>query len=310
MIHKQFYKIMILIILFNIYPINLSSFEVKVLEKINNQIITNVDVENEYKYLSALNVKYKELDKQKMLEFAKASLIKEIIKRNELEKYYDFTENNPITVDFVKNLYLGLGFKDEEEFKIYLKTYDVDIKTIYEKIIIENAWNQLIYTKYKNQVVINKTKIKKELSLKKNEVIKYNISEIFFSAKTIEEYKDKIKKIKKNINKDGFENTALLYSESASAKNSGSLGWVNENQLSKIFIKELIVLKVGENTKPIDIPGGKLILKINDIVKELKEIDVEKELNDILVYERNRQLNNFSIIYYNKVKNKITDDKN
>jgi peptidyl-prolyl cis-trans isomerase SurA len=308
--HKQIYKIMILIILLNIYPINLSSFEVKVLEKINNQIITNVDVENEYKYLSALNVKYKELDKQKMLEFAKASLIKEIIKRNELEKYYDFMENNPITVDFVKNLYLGLGFKDEEEFKIYLKTYDVDIKTIYEKIIIENAWNQLIYTKYKNQVVINKTKIKKELSLKKNEVIKYNISEIFFSAKTIEEYKDKIKKIKKNINKDGFENTALLYSESASAKNSGSLGWVNENQLSKIFIKELIVLKVGENTKPIDIPGGKLILKINDIIKELKEIDVEKELNDILVYERNRQLNNFSIIYYNKVKNKITDDKN
>ena len=308
--HKQIYKIMILIILLNIYPINLSSFEVKVLEKINNQIITNVDVENEYKYLSALNVKYKELDKQKMLEFAKASLIKEIIKRNELEKYYDFTENNPITVDFVKNLYLGLGFKDEEEFKIYLKTYDVDIKTIYEKIIIENAWNQLIYTKYKNQVVINKTKIKKEINLKKNEVIKYNISEIFFSAKTIEEYKDKIKKIKKNINKDGFENTALLYSESASAKNSGSLGWVNENQLSKIFIKELIVLKVGENTKPIDIPGGKLILKINDIIKELKEIDVEKELNDILVYERNRQLNNFSIIYYNKVKNKITDDKN
>jgi peptidyl-prolyl cis-trans isomerase SurA len=310
MIHKQFYKIMILIILFNIYPINLSSFEVKVLEKINNQIITNVDVENEYKYLSALNVKYKELDKQKMLEFAKASLIKEIIKRNELEKYYDFTENNTVVVDFVKNLYLGLGFKDEEEFKIYLKPYDVDIKIIYEKIIIENAWNQLIYTKYKDQVVINKTKIKKELSLKKNEVIKYNISEIFFSAKTIEEYKNKISKIKKNINNDGFENTALLYSESGSAKNSGSLGWVNENQLSKVFIKELIALKVGENTKPIDIPGGKLILKINDIRKELKEIDVEKELNDILIYERNRQLNNFSIIYYNKVKNKITDVKN
>ena len=310
MMHKQFYKIMILIILLNIYPINLSSFEVKVLEKINNQIITNVDVENEYKYLSALNVKYKELDKQKMLEFAKASLIKEIIKRNELEKYFDFTENNPVVVDFVKNLYLGLGLKDEEEFKIYLKPYDVDIKIIYEKIIIENAWNQLIYTKYKDQVVINKTKIKKELSLKKNEVIKYNISEIFFSAKTVEEYKNKISKIKRNINNDGFENTALLYSESASAKNSGSLGWVNENQLSKVFIKELIALKVGENTKPIDIPGGKLILKINDIRKELKEIDVEKELNDILIYERNRQLNNFSMIYYNKVKNKITDVKN
>jgi len=310
MIHIKFYKIIILIIALNMYPIHLSSFEVKVLEKINNQIITNVDVENEYKYLSALNVKYKELDKQKMLKFAKESLIKEIIKKNELEKYFDLTKNNPATVDFVKNLYLGLGLKNEEEFKVYLQNYDIDIGVIYEKIIIENAWNQLIYTKYKDKVVINKKKIKNKLSLKKNEVIKYNISEIFFSAKTNNEYKDKISIIKKGINKDGFENTALLYSESDSAKNSGLLGWINENQLSKIFIPKFLGLKVGENTEPVDIPGGKLILKINAIKKELKEVDVDKELNNILKYEQNRQLNNFSLIYYNKIKNKITDAEN
>ena len=310
MINKQFYKIIFLIILLNMYSVNLFSFEVKVLKKINNQIITNVDVENEYKYLLALNAKYKELDKEKMLKYAKASLIKEIIKKDEIEKYFDLTQNNPAAIDFVKNLYLSLGFKNEEEFEIYLQTYDIKIQTIYKKMIIENVWNQLIYTKYKDQVVIDKIKIKKELSLKKNEVIKYNISEIFFSATTNKEYQDKISRIKKNIDKEGFDSTALLYGESDSSKNSGLLGWINESQLSKMFIQELLKLKPGENTKPINIPSGKIILKINDIKKELKEIDVDKELNNILTYEQNRQLNNFSIIYYNKIRNKITDDKN
>ena len=310
MTNKQFYKSIILIILINLYPINLLSFEVKVIKKINNQIITNVDIENEYKYLSALNVKYKELDKQRMLEFAQASLIKEIIKKDELKKYFDLTENNSMTIEFVKNLYLGLGFKNEEEFKVYLKTDNIDIKTVYKKIIIENAWNQLIYAKFKDQVVINKIKIKEELILKKDEVTKYNISEIFFSAKTTEEYQDKISRINNNIDKDGFENTALLYSESDSSKNSGIIGWINENQLSKVFIQELLTLKIGENTKPINIPGGKLILKINDIKKEIKKVDVDKELNNIFRYEQDRQLNNFSQIYYNKIKNKITNVEN
>ena len=310
MISKQFYKILILILLLNIKVVNVLSFEIKIIEKVNNQIITNIDVENEYTYLKALNPKYKELDKQKMLEYAKESIVKEIIKKNELKKYFDMSVNESMLVDIIKNLYLNLGIKNEDEFKIYLENYDLDIQRIYEKINIENAWNQLIYTKYKDQVIINKEKLRDKLSNKKNEIIKYNISEIFFSAKNNDEYENKLNVIKKNIIKDGFDKTALLYSESDTSKNSGSLGWINENQLSKQFNKELMLLEVGENSKPINIPGGIIILKINEIQKELKEINIDEELNKISLYERNRQLNNFSVIYYNKVKNRIIDDEN
>ena len=310
MISKQFYKILILILLLNIKVVNVLSFEIKIIEKVNNQIITNIDVENEYAYLKALNPKYKELDKQKMLEYAKESIVKEIIKKNELKKYFDMSVNESMLVDIIKNLYLNLGIKNEDEFKIYLENYDLDIQRIYEKINIENAWNQLIYTKYKDQVIINKEKLRDKLSNKKNEIIKYNISEIFFSAKNNDEYENKLNVIKKNIIKDGFDKTALLYSESDTSKNSGSLGWINENQLSKQFNKELMLLEVGENSKPINIPGGIIILKINEIQKELKEINIDEELNKISLYERNRQLNNFSVIYYNKVKNRIIDDEN
>ena len=80
--------------------------------------------------------------------------------------------------------------------------------------------------------------------------------------------------------------------------------------LSKVFIKELVLLNVGENTNPINLTGGNIILKINEIKKELKKIDIDKELDKIFKYEQNRQLNNFSTIYYNKVKSKIIDVKN
>jgi peptidyl-prolyl cis-trans isomerase SurA len=307
--YKQFYKIIILIILLNFKPVNLLGYEIKIIDKINNQIITNVDVVNEYKYLQALNPKYKELDKKKMLEYAKESLVKEIIKQNELVKYFDLTVKKAMLLDIIENLYLGLGIKSEEEFKTYLQNYDLNIQRIYEKINIENSWNQLIYIKYKDQVIINKKEIRNKLSTQKNEIIKYNISEISFSAQSNKEYEDKLSLIKKSIIEDGFDKTALLYSESDSSKDSGSLGWVNENQLSKQFNKELATLKVSENSNPINVPGGIMILKLNEIKKEFKEINVDKELNKIFAYEQNRQLNNFSIIYYNKIKNKIIDVK-
>lgn len=310
MMYRQFYRIIILILLLNFKPVNVASFEIKIIENINNQIITNVDIENEYNYLVALNVKYKELDKQKMLNYAKESLVKEIIKKNEVIKYFDLTQNSPMVVSFVENLYLNLGIKNEEEFKVYLQSYDLKLKTIYEKITIENIWNQLVYTRYKDQITINKEEIREKLNSKKSEVIQYNISEIFFSARNKEEYKNKLNKIKKSILDDGFDKAALLYSESDSSKNSGALGWINENQLSKVFIKELVLLNVGENTNPINLTGGNIILKINEIKKELKKIDIDKELDKIFKYEQNRQLNNFSTIYYNKVKSKIIDVKN
>ena len=310
MMYRQFYRIIILILLLNFKPVNVASFEIKIIENINNQIITNVDIENEYNYLVALNVKYKELDKQKMLNYAKESLVKEIIKKNEVIKYFDLTQNSPMVVSFVENLYLNLGIKNEEEFKVYLQSYDLKLKTIYEKITIENIWNQLVYTRYKDQITINKEEIREKLNSKKSEVIQYNISEIFFSARNKEEYKNKLNKIKKSILDDGFDKAALLYSESDSSKNSGALGWINEYQLSKVFIKELVLLNVGENTNPINLTGGNIILKINEIKKELKKIDIDKELDKIFKYEQNRQLNNFSTIYYNKVKSKIIDVKN
>ena len=61
-------------------------------------------------------------------------------------------------------------------------------------------------------------------------------------------------------------------------------------------------MKKNQITKPIKYPNGYLLLKIND-KKEMKDVvDIEKELNDLISYERDKQLNQFSLLYYKKLK--------
>ena len=111
--------------------------------------------------------------------------------------------------------------------------------------------------------------------------------------------------IKESINKNGFENTSLIYSISESAKNGGSLGWVNQSALSTKIESELSLIGLGEFTKPITVPGGFLILKINDLKEEQAEIDVDNEIKKVVDIKINEQLNQFSNIYMNKIKKDI-----
>ena len=68
---------------------------------------------------------------------------------------------------------------------------------------------------------------------------------------------------------------------------------------------EITDLKIGEFSKPIIIPGGALILKLENIKEINNEINLEKKLNELVRYSTNEQLNQFSNIYFNKVKKNI-----
>jgi len=286
------------------------SNEIKIITKINNEIITNIDIENEYKYLIALNNKLKELDKKKILRFAKNSLIKEKIKKTELLKYYKLGEKKEIVTKVIEGIYLGLNIDSEADFKNYLSTYNLKIDEVYNKIEIETAWNQLIYSKYKNQITINREELKKEILLNMESQRFYKISEIMFSYNKKNEIKKKYNEIANSINDIGFEKTAFLFSIADSKNNSGLIGWINENQLSKSTKKEIENIQKGEITQPIIIPGAILILKLDDIKNENKKINLENEIKEATRFETNRQLNNYSMIYYNKIKNKyLLDEK-
>jgi len=301
---KPLIKKFILIIILTFNYSNLSAIEnVKIVLKINNEIITNVDVENEYNYLIALNNDFRKIQKDEALKIAKNSLMKEKIKKIEIEKYYDLSQKPEIMSGIIKDLYTGVNLKNVDEFKNYLKKYNVNYLDIEKKINIETTWNKLVYNKYKNQVRINSEELKKKILNQKSEQNSYLISEILFVTNVEENIDDKYKKIKISIEKNGFKNSANIYSISESSKLGGRIGWINESHLSEEFILELKKIKSGKYTNPVTVPSGNLILKIDDFKKIKNNLDIDKELKKLVNYERNKQLNQLSNIFFNKIKN-------
>ncbi|MBD1135116.1 peptidylprolyl isomerase [Pelagibacterales bacterium SAG-MED47] len=285
---------------------NLYSKEVKIVTKIENEIITNIDIENEYKYLITFNKSLQEMNREKVYKFAKESLIKEKIKKIEIVKYHELNKKNEMIDVMIKNLYQNIGINSKDEFKKYLKTLDLDFDKIYKKIEIEGVWNQMIYSKYRNKVIINQEKIKKKIreNPKKNEV--FLLSELIYDFKNQEEIKEKYQKILMDIQSIGFKEAVIKYSNADSKNNFGLIGWVNKNTLSKIIKEKLDNLDIGEITDPILVPAGALILKIDDKKLEKLDTNLDEELKKIIQYETNTQLNNYSVLYYNKVKNNLT----
>ena len=301
-------KILIIVIFVSsLFLKNTKAIESKIVHNIENEIITNIDIKNEFKYLLALNDNLRELDKKIILDISNNSIIREKIKQIELLKNFkEIIIDNDYMDAYLKNIYLGLDLNSLEEFEYYLNKYDITLKNVKKKISIELLWNDLIIGKYSNQIKINKEQIKRQLQNKDTTKVKeYQLSEIVFNVETKNDIEKKYIEITKSINKIGFENTASIYSISDSAKIGGEIGWINENLINTKIKKNIDTLQIGEISQPIILPNGILILQIINIKNSEMKIDIEVEYNKAINFEKNRQLNQFSIIYFNKIKKKF-----
>ena len=290
-------------LIFFIFNSNSISLENKILVKIENQIITSIDVNNEYKYLVALNPSLKNSKKDDILKLSKRSILQEKIKKIEIEKNF----NNPqIPQEFLeqilKNVYSKIGFTNLDDFKEYLISNNIDFENVRNKLEIEALWNELILIKFSSKVKVNE-KVLRERIKDNNQYLKsYLLSEISFEVSNLKELDKKFQEISKIINDKGFDYAALRYSVSPTSNLGGKLDWINENSLNKNIIEAIKNLNINDFTKPINIPGGFLILQVNDVKNTKIELDIDKELKKLENYEKNNQLNQYSKIYFNKVK--------
>ena len=280
------------------------ALENKILFKIDNEIVTTVDISNEINYLKATNKQIKQLDDDAIINIAKNSIIKDKLKKIELLKRTKTLQINEEYLNaMVKNTYENIGLTNIIEFNEHLDYHDLKIEIIEEKIRIDTYWKQMIYNKYKDKLKVDRDKILKEISNKK--VKKYQLSEILFDVGNKNKLEEKYNIIKKSISQNGFENTALMYGISDTSKNGGKLGWINETAISDKILNQISSLSIGGFTKPITVPGGFLILKINNISEEQIKTDKEKEVEKIVNIKINEQLNQFSNLYLNKIKKDV-----
>ena len=296
--------IILALFFFSLISFSYSEINLKIIMKIDNQIVTNYDLEKEANYLLALNPRLKEIDKKKLIAIAKRSLIKEKIRKNEIMKYKTLNNENAQIETVLNNLISNLNFENQEQLQEYFENFNISIDDLREKIEIENEWKNLVYAKYFSSVKIDKLEIQKKIEKmsKKEYLIEYDLSEILFTKKKGLLIEDQISEIKKSIEKVGFENTAILYSISDSSKVGGKIGLVSENNLSREINKNLKGLKENSYSSPIQIGNNFLIVKINKIKQVPIEVDKKKELDKIVMIETTKQLDKFSNIFYNKIK--------
>jgi len=283
------------------------AIENKILFKVDEELITSIDIYNQTKYLENLNKEIKSLDNKDIFEISKNSIIREKVKKIELLKNIsELVVEEEILNSFIKVNFGSKGINNLNDYKNFVLGLNLDFNIMKEKLIIEILWNNLIFRKFSSKIKINKEDLKKEIQKNDNKIISYNLNEIMFGAKNKSEIIDNYQMIKENIEKQGFNKTALIYSTAKSADASGKLGWINENSLNKKILDELKKLKKGEYSQPIITPGGFLILMIEDIKEVEKKIDLEKELNLLIRLKTNQQLNQFSSMYFSRVKKDLS----
>ena len=288
-----------------------ASKEIKIIKKIDGEIITNIDISKEYKYLIALNNDLKNIEKEEAFKIAEDSLVREKVKANEIKKFFNMNDlskdnlNKDLVKKIVKNFYQKLGIPDIQSFKLYLKEFDMSLSEVEEKIRIEILWNQLIGAKFTNQIDINLNELKRKIQEEKlnvNNSIEYDLSEIVFQASDQTELELKVNEIISNIKTNGFSTTANKFSASSTSQFGGKIGKVKESQLSKKIKEELNTITDGQYTQPIKVANGFLILLINSkkiVNYQLNEKDV---LAEMIEFEKNKQYERFSQIYFNKIK--------
>ena len=303
--YKNFFLFLFLLTV--IFSNNLSaSNKIKIIKKVNNEIITNFDVLKEINYLTALNNSLENLSLEDQFKIAEESLIREKIKYSEITKFIDVENFNNIKLieKVMSNLINDLGLNNKSEFENYLLNFQIKSLDV-KKITIEVLWNQLISSKYRDKINVDENellnKIKKQ-NLDNNNILEYDLSEIIFQAKNRDELEFKIKLINQNILEIGFRNTANKFSISNTSKLGGKVGKVKENQLSKKILNELNNINIGEYTKPIKIGNGFMVLLINDKKIINQKIDEKILLDNMIEFEKQKQFDSFSQIYFNKIK--------
>ena len=299
-------KIKIIALFFLLFSNSCFGIENTIILKINNDTITSIDIYDEINYLKFFNKNLDQIKDPEIYNIAIQSLINYKIKSNYSLTYYDFdnfkNSNEEYFNTLLTNQYKNMGYQSLLNFKNALDDNKVNFNYHKEKIITDLIWNQIIFSKYSNKIVINEKKLEEKIKNQKNTRKLYNLDEIVFQVDNINNIQKKFDLIQNDINNLGFENAVLKYSVSDSMANKGKLGWVDQKSINSIILNELDLIPIGSTTKPIRIASGFLILKKNEIKVIDKKINIDEELKKLIEFEKNQQLRNYSNLYFNKVK--------
>ena len=296
-----------LLILISINTVCYSKINSEIIFKINDKIITNIDLENEKKFLLFLNPNLNNLKEKQIDNISKNSLKNRIIKEIELKKFFEL-DNDDIGNTYIDNFIFNSGYETKDNLIAQLNKFNIELKSFEKNFLIDNLWREFIFNKFKTKVKIDIQKLRKDIQNQDRQIEEINLSEILFKIKpnlTFDELKNQIYS---EISKSGFEAAASMFSISDSKNFGGNLGWIKSSQISeKIYAQ---IKNKNGLSKPIKTNNGYLIIKINSRRNVNETIEIEEELKKLVKIETEKELNKLGYIYFNKLKKKTFISEN
>ena len=301
-------KLKNLFIILSILTLNIIqsiALENKILFKVEDEIITSIDIYEEIEFLKIFNPEINNLEESELLEISKNSILRDKIKKIEIMNFVEELKvDDKFLIRLIKSKYSRLKIDSVEKFENYLKDNDLNVKRVKEKFIIELIWNDLIYQKFNKKIIIDEDRIREEIlkNPQRKQIKELLLSEIVFNASNKNEYLEKYEKILLDIKKSGFKKAALIHSNSETSANGGIIGWVKEDNLNQNIKKVISKLQTRQISKPIRTSSGFIIIMIEDKRVSELEFNLAEKIDEVIKFKRNDQLNQFSNIYFNKLK--------
>lgn len=303
-------KILIYLIVTNLFFNNIFALENKIILKINNEPITSIDILNEIERLIFFEPKLAEVTKKELYEIAVQSISKYKIKEIEISKKFEIKnfDNENYVNSILKKQASSLNYNSIDELKEKMILNNLNFSEHKQKIIIDILWNQIIYNLYFSKVKINEEILKEKIKKQDKNSESFFLREIAFVSDSKSSIAEKYDVIKNDINIIGFGAAAIKHSISDTAKTNGDLGWVNATSINPEILNIIKSLKNNEFTKPIRVQSSFVILQLVETRKNDQELDFDNELKALINYETNSQLKNFSNLYFNKINKNIKID--
>ena len=155
----NFFVIFIIILIFN----SKANSQIEIRFKVGEEIITNIDVKNEMNYLVFLRPNLGKISENELIKISENSIIREIIKKKEIDRLFTKTVNIEFIDEIKNNLLRFKSVNNEEELKILLNNNNIEYEEIIEKMKYEGLWNELVFKKYNSFLKTDKKKLKEQL---------------------------------------------------------------------------------------------------------------------------------------------------
>ena len=280
-----------------------AKFENNIILKVENEIITNFEIKN--KIISTLILGNQEINQNNIDKLKKQALdflIQHKLKKIELSKY-DFKKD----AKQIENYLNAISNNNINNLKEKFSNNNIDFQLFLDELEIHFKWQNYIFQTYSKKVEIDEKGVDLELAKlikEKSDIIQFRLSEIEILLHNDLSDREKISNIQQQIDKYGFESTAIKFSISSTASNKGDLGWMNAESLNKNIYELIKKINIGEVTEPLITKNSALFLKLKDKkISKVENINIVELRKNLIDQKKNEMFSLYSRSHLSKLKN-------